>query len=90
MGVVNDDSCGVHSRPYHSCVIACVMQVREVHAMGHDSGVRTSYTSHIVFVVLTHMHVHAAFITPRVLHFSAFNVSINKLKIINFKTLFLQ
>ena len=37
--VVNDDSCGVHSRPYHSCVIACVMQVREEHAMGHDSGV---------------------------------------------------
>ena len=36
--VVNDDSCGVHSRPYHSCVIACVMQVREEHAMGHDSG----------------------------------------------------
>ena len=23
----------------HSCVIACVMQVREEHAMGHDSGV---------------------------------------------------
>ena len=38
--VVNDDSCGVHSRPYHSCVIACVMQVREEHAMGHDSGVK--------------------------------------------------
>ena len=38
--VVNDDSCGVHSRPYHSCVIACVMQVREEHAMGHDSGVQ--------------------------------------------------
>ena len=37
--VVNDDSCGVHSRTYHSCVIACVMQVREEHAMGHDSGV---------------------------------------------------
>ena len=37
--VVNDDSYGVHSRPYHSCVIACVMQVREEHAMGHDSGV---------------------------------------------------
>ena len=36
--VVNDDSCGVHSRPYHSYVIACVMQVREEHAMGHDSG----------------------------------------------------
>ena len=36
--VVNDDSCGVYSRPYHSCVIACVMQVREEHAMGHDSG----------------------------------------------------
>ena len=36
--VVNDDNCGVHSRPYHSRVIACVMQVREEHAMGHDSG----------------------------------------------------
>ena len=43
--VVNDDSCGVHSRPYHSCVIACVMQVREEHAMGHDSGGNT--ISHI-------------------------------------------
>ena len=32
--VVDDDSCGVHSRPYHSCVIACVMQVREEHAIG--------------------------------------------------------
>ena len=37
--IVNDDSRGVHSRPSHSCVIACVMQVREEHAMGHDSGV---------------------------------------------------
>ena len=43
--VVNDDSCGVHSRPYHSgCVIACVMQVREEHAMGHDPGVQTTET----------------------------------------------
>ena len=41
ISVVNDDSCGVHSRPYHSCVIACVMQVREEHAMGHDSGALT-------------------------------------------------
>ena len=41
--VVNDDSCGVHSRPYHSCVIACVMQVREEHAMGHDSGDAFAY-----------------------------------------------
>ena len=43
MAVYNDDSCGVHSRPYHSCVIACVMQVREEHAMGHDSGVMGVY-----------------------------------------------
>ena len=36
---VNDDSCGVHSTLYHSgCDIACVMQVREEHAMGHDPG----------------------------------------------------
>ena len=43
--VVNDDSCGVHSRPYHSgCVIACVMQVREEHAMGYDPGVQTTET----------------------------------------------
>ena len=35
---VSNDSCGLHSRPYHSCVIACLMQVREEHAMGHDSG----------------------------------------------------
>ena len=42
--VVNDDSCGVHSRPYHSCVIACVMQAREEHAMGHDSGGTKSLT----------------------------------------------
>ena len=40
--VVNDDSCGVLSRPYHSCVIACVMQVREELAMGHDSGAASS------------------------------------------------
>ena len=33
-----NDSCGMHSRLYHSCIIACVMQVREEHAMGHDSG----------------------------------------------------
>ena len=36
--VVDDDSYGVHSRPYHSCEVACVMQVWEKHAMGHDPG----------------------------------------------------
>ena len=50
--VVNDDSCGVHSRPYHSCVIACVMQVREEHAMGHDSGDAYSFALSIYIILV--------------------------------------
>ena len=36
--VVDNDSSGMHSRPYHSCSVACVMQMWEVHAIGHDPG----------------------------------------------------
>ena len=50
--VVNDDSCGVHSRPYHSCVIACVMQVREEHAMGHDLGAQSSVLSVPIIIII--------------------------------------
>ena len=64
--LVNDDSCGVHSRPYHSCVIACVMQVREEHAMGHDSGVH----------YFSHNYIHAHDCIPLLIYFLGENQEI--------------